>query len=335
MPSWRDAARDRVKTKSEGSTLKITEGENCVRVLPDKKDLLPDGRVGPKGIAHPPYREFKVHREVGPDKALCGCGHTIDGEGACWLCDVKIPELLANPAKKATGVALEAQDQFVVQATRFDPDTSKFAPPKPWWISTGGRSSLAVRVFSKLASTKKDYVDPNKGYNLNITRTGTGLNTRYPELEGDDTATKVPASILAMVKDLDTLIPAYDEEDQKSRYFGRPRRDEVEKDDVEETEETEETAEETEYSEDVETSTEDEPEELETDLPADDEDPQEEAPPEDEPEEEEPEEEPEPEPEPPPRRSAPAKKAPAPAKKTPTAPPAKKPTPGATKGVRR
>ncbi len=359
--NWRDKAQQRVKDKQSGSSIKIDEGTNCLRVMPDRKDISADGKV--TAVVHPPYREFRIHRSVGPDEAMVGCGKDIEGKGKCWLCDAKIPELEATGVsqKRLMAQKIGAAEQFVVNASKVDPDTQKFTPPKPWWVSTGsgipGRQSqsLATRVYSKLASSKRDFVDPNKGYNLNVERSGTGLKTRYTGVESDESPTRVPASVLMAVKDLDSVIPAYSEEDQKSAYFGRPRRDEEEdrprrgarRAEPEEEEESKDPADD-EVPEDEEVSeTEEEPvaedaEEVEEEEqpPADDE--YEEAPPEDEEVEEEPpaeedveeevpteeeEYEEEPEPEPPPRRTAPAKK-PAPAAvKKPIPPAAKKPAP--------
>jgi hypothetical protein len=234
MPDWRNQGRERVKEKTAGNSIKLREGENCIRILPDKKDLMPDGKLNPKGVQNSPIREIRIHQEVGPDKGMCGCGKSIDGTGKCWLCDIKIPDL-ESKKKMQLAVALEAREKFIVQATMYDADTEKFSTPKPWWVSAGAGipgkaspNSLAVRVYQKIVSSKKDYVDPIKGYNLNITRTGEGMKTRYTELEGDESPTKVPLDILKQVKDLDKIIPQYSEEDQKSLYFGRPKEEEEE-----------------------------------------------------------------------------------------------------------
>jgi hypothetical protein len=357
MPGWKDKAQERVKEKMAGSTQKIEEGNNCLRIMPDKKDLIPGARLGPKGVYHPPYREFRIHRDVGPDNAMCGCGKDIEGKGRCWLCDTQIPSLEAAgiPAKHQKAQKIGPQEQFVVNASRIDPDTQKFGTAKPWWVSTGSgipglqSQSLAVRVFSKMSGGKRDFVDPDKGYNLNIERVGVGLKTRYPSVESDDSASKVPTSILDTVKDLDSAIPVYDEEDQKSAYFGRPRKgrgdaeeekpkrnrreeaatdeaprrkrpadeeeEELPADDEEELLPADDEEEAPPADDDEETPPSDEDEE---EPPADDE--EEEAPPPDDDEEEAPpadedesEEEPEEEPAPPPRRAAqPARKAAAP-----------------------
>ena len=363
MPGWKDKAQERVKEKMAGSTQKVEEGDNCFRIMPDKKDLVAGARLGPKGVYHPPYREFRVHRNVGPDDAMCGCGKDIEGKGKCWLCDTQIPSLEASgiPAKHQKAQKIGPQEQFVVNASRIDADTQKFGASKPWWVSTGsgipGRQSqsLAVRVFSKMSGCKRDFVYPDKGYNLNIERTGTGLKTRYPSVESDDAASKVPTSVLATVKDLDSVIPVYDEEDQKSAYFGRPRKG---RGDEEEEKPRRRSEAATDEAPRRKRPPVDEDEEEADVLPADDEeelppadedeevppaDDDEEAPPPDDDEEEAPadeeeeeaplfdddeEEEPEEEPVPPLRRAAPpARKAAAPAlarRAAPPAPPAKK-----------
>jgi hypothetical protein len=340
MADWRSQGRDRVKEKSEGNTLKMLAGENCIRVLPDKKDFLPDGRLGPKGVIHPPIREFRIHSNVGPDSAMTGCGKNIAGVGSCWLCDVKIPELEAsgNAQKRVVAGKIGYQEKLLVQASRFDPNTQKFQPPKAWWMGSGGGGSLAVRIYSKLTSSKKDYVDPDKGYNLNITRTGEGLKTRYPEIEGDESPSKVPLSVRLQIKDLDSLIPAYDEEDQKSRYFGRPRKDEAtdSEPESEATEETEQSSE-TEAVEEAGEGTIVEDEETPFEEASDPEVPEEYAPDEEPPAEEE-EQEPEPEPEPEPARPAPSRRAspPPPTRRAaPTATPPKRTAPAPATPARR
>lgn len=326
MPGWRDEAKERVKEKSQGSSIKIVEGQNCVRVLPDKKDIRPNGYLNPKGCVHRPYREFRVHYDIGPDKVKLGCGHDIDGGGKCWLCDVKIPELESSESSAKRGLAqkIRAKEQFVVNASVFDPDTKKFSAAKAWWISTGsgipGRQgeSLAVRIFARISAGKKDYVDPVKGYNINITRTGTMLKTRYPEIESDENSSSVPAQILVSMKSLDSVLPVYDEEEQKSAYFGRPKRDDnTEKEEV--TEEAEETTEEVEE----EAETESEETETEAEEEAVEEESSEEEEVEENSEEETEEFEAEPEPEIEEEEEEPA---PPPKKKT-VAPPAKKPVP--------
>lgn len=224
---WRSQAKERVKARQEGNTIKLTVGVNCLRVLPHKNDILPSGQLKSTGVMTNPVREFRTHRDVGPDKEFLACGHDVEGGGKCWLCDVMIPQLLKNPAKQAYADKMSSQDQFMVMASRFDTDVQKFTPAKPWWVSTGGRNSLSVRVHSKIAGDRKDYVHPVKGYNLNIEKTGEGLNTRYPSVEGDDAPSKVPLAILAALKPIEEYLPKYDEAEQKAAFYGKAREEEA------------------------------------------------------------------------------------------------------------
>lgn len=353
MAGWRDQANERLKEKKQGSTIALEEGDNCLRVCPDKKDILPDGKLNPKGVQNLCYREFRVHRDVGPEnsKRTVACGCDILGKGKCWLCQVKIPELEANPNKRKLAQTIQAKEQFMVNASRFDPDAQKFTTIKPWWISTGsgipGRQSvsLAVRVFQKIVSEKKDYVDPNKGYNLNIERSGQGLKTRYVSVEGDDTKSVVPAALLAAMKSLDSFVPKYDEQEQKDAYFGRKREDRQEREAAVDESEYEPVPDEVEPDpnedvvddEVVDEAADPDTEELAAEVepePEEGPDPYADEPAEVDPDDaetgEELELEPEPEPEPPPRRTAPpakpAAKAPsAPAKRPAAVPPSKPP----------
>jgi hypothetical protein len=339
---WKEEAQQRHKEKSAGATIKMKDGLNCVRVAPNKKDLDANGRLLPKiakewpgGEAHLPYIDtYRMHYEVGPDKNSLGCG-IVDGEGTCFICE-QVEKLRASkdPNKRAMADRIQAKEVFILQAFPYDPDLGKLLPPKPWWPSTGSgipgkqSNSLAVKVLSRIAG-RKDLVHPEKGYNLNIEKTGEKMQTRYPDVSADESMSKVPEALLKMLKPLAELAPRYDIEDQKSAFYGRPKQDANSM--VEETTEEETVTEETTEDEIVDTDlTEDEAiedaeeetetEELETESESADEDTGEY-----EPEPEEEIEEIEPEPPPPPKKQAPkpaTKQAPPPAKKP--APPAKK-----------
>ena len=335
MGDWRDEAKARIKMLTQGSTIKLDEGINCLRVLPDKKDVMPDGTINPKGMTHSPVREIMTHSDVGPDKRFnLRCGHAITGEGQCWLCDAKIPELVSSgiSSKRMQAEAMAPKKQLLVNASIFDRDAHDgkggFSPAKPWWMGLQGQKSLGVRIYSRIVGSglsKKDYVSPTKGHNINVERVGTGKGTTYPDIEGDETPSIVPKSVLIGMRDLDSIAPKYSAEDLKAAYFGRdpeeaeerpkkrraepePEVEDAVTDDAEEPVDAEETDAAEEYSaEETEPDEDAEPESLEGDIP----------------DEVEPEDEPEPEPEPV-RRTAPAKKtAPPPARKT-APPPARR-----------
>lgn len=223
---WRDKMKRRIKDRQEGNTHKINVGDNCFRFMPDKKDISPEGKF--LGVRHDPTRMFRTHRHVGPDDAWgIACGVDVDGNGTCWLCEqIEKDAAGRDPKLRIMAENMTPQDNFVVNASRYDRQTKQFSVVKPVYLSTGGKNPLADRVGSKLAyvGERKSYIDPVKGYNINISREGTGFRgkdaTRYPDVDGDEYPTTVPPQVLLTVKDLDTLIPHYDEEEQKRAYYG-------------------------------------------------------------------------------------------------------------------
>jgi hypothetical protein len=225
---WRAEAGRRFKEKQQKGRFKLAEGENTIRILcyEDKK--------GRRRV----FFEYRVHREVGPNKRFVRCGTNVHGEGECWLCDEKIPALANSDdaGKQKRAELLAAKEQFVVQVATVDTDTGKMNGPFLWTVPTGGARSLAARLLGVLKSTKRDYVDPEEGYNLTIERTGMGkTDTNYSQPIPDEEPSKVPSRILAAVKPFGQLIPAYSEEQQKAAYFGRDEREEAEEAEEEET----------------------------------------------------------------------------------------------------
>ena len=348
---WRSAARERVKEKKQGASFKLVEGTNAFRILPNKKDITATGTIDPKkGLQYPPFLEFRVHRDVGPDKAFLACGHDIEGGGSCWLCDVKIPELEKIPTKRDQAFEIGPRESFLIQVSRIDGETGKFSMPKPFWVSNGRgivgrpakRPTLATQVQSAILNSRKDFIDPVKGYNMYIERTGLGQkDTTYGSPEGDEKASKVPTAILLAVKSFEELVPAYDVEEQKSAYYGRPKKEaEVEPEDEEVSEDTDNeiAAEDEEVVEGEEAATEEISEEK---APLDEEpEPEDMLPEEEAPLDEEPEPEMEVEEEPPPTRpvrrttpsaAPPRKMTPAPVPPKKTGGPVKKMPPPTTK----
>lgn len=304
MGDWRDKAKERLKEKMKKGRFKLGEGETTLRILPNAR-----------GADKTPFFEYYTHSDVGPNKRFMRCGKKIDDSGDCWICDNLIPKLRksGNKAKVRRAEALEKKAQFVVQIAVLDTDTSKYTGPFLWAVSSGGAKSLAANVLRVLQSKKRDYVDPKKGYNLTIERTGTGkTDTRYGPLIPDEDSSKVPEKILAKLKTFSELVPGYSEEEQKAAYFGREEEEPDEKEEDEgtekdegdeEEEETEEESEEEEESEDEEEEKpkgkkkkkkpsedeeEEKPEEEEEEEGSSDEEEEEEEPEEDEEEEEKP-----------------------------------------------
>ena len=190
---WREEAAERFKEKQSKGRFKLGEGENTIRILP---------RVGSKK-SQTPFFEYLVHREVGPNKRFVRCGKTLHGDGDCWLCDVKVPDLQnsGNPNKQKLAASLQAKEQFVVQVAAIDTDSGKMRGPFLWTVPTGGARSLSARLLQVLKSTKRDYIDKENGYNLTIERTGTGkMDTIYGQIVADEESSEVPEKILNQSK---------------------------------------------------------------------------------------------------------------------------------------
>jgi hypothetical protein len=220
-------ARKRAKARMQSAWYKLTpNSDNVFRILP-----TPRGKTSSKV-----FFEYNVHRDVGPMKKQVRCGKDAEtGEGRCWLCDVKIPALMA--AKKGSrATALAPSLTLVFQIAEVEDDGS-FNGPKIWSPAKGVGDQLLATV---LGSKKKVYEDPKKGYNISLHRTGSGRNdTKYGLLQPDEDPTEVPAKIIAKLKPFDELkeIPVYDEARQKAAYTGQESIEE-EDDEEEEVEET-------------------------------------------------------------------------------------------------
>jgi len=256
--SWKDDARKRVKDAGEGNLWKPQEGPNYFRYVPNKK-----------GPEERPYLDWGIHRDVGPDKAWVRCG--LEVKGSCWLCDKLSAMVASDPSKQRLADAMARHDQLVIQIAPIDPDTQKFSKPKAWWLNVAGRRSMGMKVISFLSTRNRDYEHPAKGFNINMERTGTGMNTEYGPFEPDPEPSRIPKEVFASAKHLEELIPAYSAEDQKAAFFGRPKRDEAPAEEEEgyshtEEEEEEGSAEDTDgdaWGEETETETEPEAEESE------------------------------------------------------------------------
>ncbi len=93
---YKERARKRAEERKQSVWYKLSEGDNTFRMLP-----TPEGKE-----SQPVWTEYSIHREVGPKKMQVRCGKDIEGEGDCWLCDIKIPKLL-DAGNDARATALD------------------------------------------------------------------------------------------------------------------------------------------------------------------------------------------------------------------------------------
>jgi hypothetical protein len=166
----------------------------------------------------------------------------VDDEGKCWICDILIPKLKKG-GKESRVTLLTARDICAVQVAKVDDDGKMTGP----FIFNPSKTVADQLIASVFGSKKRDYVDPKKGYNLTLSRTGTGRNdTRYGIIEPDQEPTPVPSELIKKLKAFSDLkeIPAYDEAKQKAAYTGEDAVDEPDDEEEEEVDAEEETEEE-------------------------------------------------------------------------------------------
>ena len=222
---YKARARQRAQELGRSIWYKLVEGVNMFRLLP-----TPESKTTPAL-----WFEYNIHRNVGPGKKALTCGKDIEGNGSCWLCDKEIPRLEAKGSSRAK--LLAAKYQMVVQVAKVtgDEDDYKYFGPMIFGPSAG----VAAKILTVFGSKKRDYADPEKGYNISISRKGTGFtDTTYGILEADSDASEVPESIIAKLKPFSELkeISPYNEAKMKSAYQGAPVDDEDEEDEDEEEE---------------------------------------------------------------------------------------------------
>jgi hypothetical protein len=206
----REYARKRAEQRQQSSWYKLKEGDNTFRILP----------TPPTATVKTNFFEYAVHRDVGPKKQVVRCGiNPVTEEGECWLCDVKIPSLRKKKMEtRATALAPKAQ--LLVQIAKVDDDGKMTGP----FLFTPAKTIADQLLASIFGSRKRSYVDPAKGFNISINRTGTGKNdTRYGILEPDQESSKVPQSLLEKLKPFEELkeVPAYSQAKQSAAYLGQ------------------------------------------------------------------------------------------------------------------
>jgi hypothetical protein len=218
VPAYKKRARKSAEKRKEKPGITLREGPNCLRVGP-----TPAGKTSPDT-----YMEYAVHENVGPNKKYLRCGHPPgwkkgDDDTEDWLCDVYVAKL-RKKGKATRAEANAPKPRLVVQASEVKEDddgNTKFGDFKPWHPSGKTAGSLLTSI---LGSKTRDYIDPKKGYNINIERTGSGFkDTRYGSIEPDDEPSRVPSALIEALKPFDQVrgIPTYNAKAQKAAIAGQ------------------------------------------------------------------------------------------------------------------
>jgi hypothetical protein len=213
MSDKKEEARRRLKERQVSKKrFKLPEGETTFRVLPNAK-----------GAAKKEYVEYAMHSEVGPRKSYIRCGKNIEGEGECFICDEVIPKLerKVGSSYQQMAVRMARREVFAIQIAYKDEATDKWQGPLKWELAP----SLANALLGIMS--RRDVSNPEKGYNLTISRTGTGMtDTRYGQMERDEDASEVPEEIVEKLKPFSEVIQKYDEKAMKAAYYGHEQEEE-------------------------------------------------------------------------------------------------------------
>jgi len=216
--SWKDNYKRRSKELTSGGRFKVVDGENDMRIMPNKLCWDAKRKVWDT-TKFPPSEEVRMHYSVGPDKRAQICGKKLNydslvWEGKCWLCDQKIPELSRHPSKAQMVEDMSATDQLLLQVAPIS--NGAMLAPKPFWISS---RRLHRELLNALWSSKRSYDSPTKGHNITITVTGTGMQKEF-KLDWEDEPSKVAPNILAGIKPFSEIIGKYNEAAQRAAFAG-------------------------------------------------------------------------------------------------------------------
>lgn len=156
--------------QSDVQMLKVKEGETTLRILPPSWDEKGDekwGRGWDIGIW--------IHYEVGPDKATYLCLDKMRGE-TCPVCEAR------RQGTDDERDALKPQWRALVWVINRDDEK---AGPQIWSMPTSVFREINLRSVDKKHNTPIHIDDPEEGYDITLSRDGTGLKTKYSGFEID------------------------------------------------------------------------------------------------------------------------------------------------------
>ncbi len=200
-------AAKRLKERTAKKRFKFPEGETVFRVLPNVtgQDKLE-------------YLEYNMHSGVGPRKSYVRCGKkALGGGGSCWLCDDTIPKLEASnkASHRQLAEAMARRGKFATQIAVREADETYSGP---YFVELP--QSVANQLLGFLSH--RDISHPTQGYNLILSRSGTGkTDTRYSSLERDEEPSEVPEDLIEKAKPFSELVRRYDEAAMQAAYYGQ------------------------------------------------------------------------------------------------------------------
>lgn len=213
MADKKAEAQRLLKERTAKKRFKVPEGDTTFRVLPNAA-----------GASKREWAEYAMHSEIGPRKAYMRCGKNSKGEGDCYICDKIIPKLEKSEkaAYKQMAERMARKDCFAVQIIYKD-ESDHWVGPVLWEMPGGVANSLLGLMG------RRDISDPEEGYNLTISRTGTGkTDTRYGAIDKDDEKSEVPKGVMEKLKPFSEVVRKYEEAAMKAAYLGHEQEEEEE-----------------------------------------------------------------------------------------------------------
>lgn len=147
--------------KGDYPTFSATEGAHRIRLLPGTFDE--DAYWG--------YITF-VHYQVGPDQGQYLCPERMNTGEACPICRERHQDGLDDETER------QLRPTKRIAAWVIDRHAEKDGP-KIWMMPQTVDKDIADRCIDKMTSEIIDIVDPEQGYDVEFTREGSSINTRY------------------------------------------------------------------------------------------------------------------------------------------------------------
>jgi len=205
----REIASQEKAERNSNTFFQLKDGKNLVRVLP------------PPPGSEDVFYKTGTHWGVGPNKENFNCPCAADKNATCFLC---------KTAYKL-GKSKSEDDQNLADRIR---------AKKSWLYNVVDLSdtdaglqvmAVGITVHEKIRSYLEDedgeygdITDLEEGYDLKITREGTGMKTKYT-VEAKRKPAAVPAEIITLLEtespvDLSTVRPVASNEKQKAAFDG-------------------------------------------------------------------------------------------------------------------
>lgn len=176
---------------------KPKDGDNWIRILPPTWDNADHYAL-----------ELFVHYEVGPDNGTYLCPNKMRGE-PCGLCD----EYHAAKSAKEEDYARALEVSMRLAAWIVDREEEKKGV-QLWLYSMAQDREIMQQAYDRRTGETIMIDHPNDGYDIEFTRRGKGLQTKYSGFKLSRQPSDVAASHLQFVQEtpLPTILKYYDSE---------------------------------------------------------------------------------------------------------------------------